>query len=406
MHRKNIVPYLVSLTIALTIIGITVGNYYLANNLQIRDEFAPRWLSARIWIQDGTLPYDDDIVIATNNMLTDRGYSNESLDGLRFTEPAYNLILYLMFGLLEYDIAHAIWLTLIEVAVGASVYFSIKISGWKLHQSEFIILLLLGLLWYPGVKNILVSSSQILFVFMMILAIYLILNEQGTAAGFLMAFVFGTIEVSILVAIFMIVWQLSRRDSSVLWSYVAGLGFLFVISFILFPGWLAEWFRVFLMQFPQLSWFNTPLMRIASALPGAELPLNYGLHIGFAFYLLLEWFGAFGKKGRIIAWKAALTLSVAYLFNFQSQSAYLLLLFPALFMILRFFCERWKIFGRIISWLILISLALGYWIIFKTRGGWYLVEPSMILLSLPLIVLVGLNWIRWWALQRPDPILN
>ncbi len=402
MHRKSITPYLLTIAIAIALIGLTIGNFYLSEKVHVRDEFAGRWMAAGLWLNEGLSPYSDEVTVQAQSILEKRGYDTRFVNDVRFIEPAYNLMLYLPLSFLSFNTARAIWLTLIELAIGASIFFSIKLIGWKLRPVEMILLIVFSLLWYPGLKSILFGSPTPINIFIIILAIYLLLNKQDTPAGFLLASVFISIEISLLLTIYLIVWSLSQKRLSVLWSFLAGLAFLGVISLILFPGWFAEWFRVFLIVNPGFSWINTPLMRIAKALPGIETLLLYVLHIGVFLYMLYEWFTVLDKTGKPFVWKTLLTLLLIYLFNTRSQAAYLAILLPALFLIFRFWSQRWRIFGKIAMWVVILSFGIGYWFVFFEKGGWFLPDPSVIILLLPLVVFIGLNWIRWWALSQPD----
>jgi len=259
VHRKSITPYLLTIAIAIALIGLTIGNFYLSEKVHVRDEFAGRWMAAGLWLNEGLSPYSDEVTVQAQSILEKRGYDTRFVNDVRFIEPAYNLMLYLPLSFLSFNTARAIWLTLIELAIGASIFFSIKLIGWKLRPVEMILLIVFSLLWYPGLKSILFGSPTPINIFIIILAIYLLLNKQDTPAGFLLASVFISIEISLLLTIYLIVWSLSQKRLSVLWSFLAGLAFLGVISLILFPGWFAEWFRVFLIVNPGFSWINTPL---------------------------------------------------------------------------------------------------------------------------------------------------
>lgn len=402
MRRKSITPYLLTIAIVIALIGLTIGNFYLSEKIHIRDEFAGRWMAAGLWLNEGLSPYSDEVTVQAQRILEEKGYETPSVNDVRFIEPAYNLILYLPLSFFSFNTARAIWLTLIELAIGASIFFSIKLIGWKLHPVELILLIVFSLLWYPGLKSILIGNPTPINIFIIIVAIYLLLNKQDTPAGFLLASVFISIEISLPLTIYLIVWSLSQRRFSVLRSFLAGLTFLWIISLILFPGWIAEWFRVFLIVNPRLSWINSPLMRIANALPGIGTLLLYVLHIGIFLYMFYEWFTVLGKTGRIFVWKTLSTLLLIYLFNTRSQAAYLAILLPALFLIFRFLSERWRIFGKIAMWVVILVFGIGYWFVFYEKGGWFLPDPSIIILMLPLVVFIGLNWIRWWALSLPN----
>lgn len=404
MRRRILQPYLLSLLVIVVCVGLVMINLELGRVFPFQDQFASNWIAARDWIDDGTSPYSEVVSSEIKAWLQENGFDTLNPKTLIFSAPAFHLLPYLMFGFLDYSLSRAIWMLIIEIALFVSILICLKISDWKVHPVERGILVLVGLSWYPSVKAILFADPIPIFILCVLLAFWLATKEHGTAAGLLLAFTTMVVEVSILFAIFLIIWRLTRRDNSMLIAYLSGIAFQLVIAWILFPGWFQEWFSIMIQLYPGTSIFSTPLMRFAYLFPGAFGPLITILHLSVLLVLLLEWFGAFGKKGLITVWKGAMTLTLLYLINVQSQPSYLFLLFPGLFLFTRFLSERWKLFGKILSWFLILLLTASIWISFFQKGAWNQVEPSFVLLLMPLVVFLGMHWIRWWALQKPNPI--
>ena len=402
MKSKNFIPYILSLLILILLIGLTVGNLYLAERFQIRDKFAVRYAAAKLWMGKGISPYSPEVSNTASEILIERNFEIVNPEDLAILEPVFFVLLYLPFALLKYDLSRAIWLTLIELSIMATMFLSIRIAGWKIRNIEMIILILFGLLFYPGVKSILNGNPLPISIFLFTLAIYFILIKQETSAGIILAFATSSTELGFIITIFLLVWCFSQKQYMSLLTYFAGLATLFVASILLFGNWIPEWLSVFLRIYPGYTWISTPIMRITSAFKGGQVALNYIFHISLFIYMLFEWFGAFGKKARIFVWKVLLTLVIVYLINLWSKPEYLFLLIPGLFFIMRFLNERWRIIGKIVGWLIVLIILAVYWLIFTQKGDWFSVEPSAVLLLLPLIVFIGLQWIRWWALKLPD----
>ena len=326
----------------------------------------------------------------------------ENQADIHIVEPIYFIFFYLPLSLLEFSLAKAIFMTLIEVAIVFIVFLSIQITGWHLHWIEKLLLIIGGLLSYPAVRAILFGDAIIVSIFLIVLAIYLLQKGHDTSVGLLLAIFAFSSEIGIILTLFLLIWSFSRDMKSVLWTFLAGLASLVVISFLFFGNWIPDWTKSFINLYPGIDWLRTPLMRISAPIVGAERQLNYILHIGLIIYLLLEWFGAFGKRGRIFVWKISLTMVIIYFFNLWSKPEYLFLLLPGLFFMLRFFSERWKLFGKIFSWFLIIGFFGLYWSLFNDRGNWFSVDLSLILLLVPTVVLIGLQWIRWWALKLPS----
>ena len=179
-----------------------------------------------------------------------------------------------------------------------------------------------------------------------------------------------------------------------------------VITMILFPGWIPAWFANYIKIQPNFSWVRTPLMRLADFFPGAKTPMAIILHALVLLVLVIEWYGLSHHDTRGVRYKLMMTFLLLYLVNLKSHGAYLILLLPALFLSFRFLREKWRIFGKIVSWIIYLALVYFYWRRFAGLGKWTLEEPSLIVLLLPLITLIGLQWFRWWATKSPRAMVE
>ncbi|MFZ3151259.1 MAG: glycosyltransferase family 87 protein [Anaerolineaceae bacterium] len=406
MYFKRTTQYWLPILIILAMVGATFLNLRLSDQFKHIDEFAPHWMAAKAWMRDGTSPYSEDTHEETLELLSQYGYAEDELNQGYFLEPVFNLYLYIPLSLVDYPIARAIWMTLIELACILSCWISLKLAGLKLHPVETLVLLILSVISYPIFKSILSASSMPIFVFLVLLACYLAKQDKGTAAGILLFLSLGTIPISFMVAIFLIVWKGSKRDQSIMPLYLIGVAFLIVTSLILFPGWIPEWFASFISIHPDIAWVDTPLMRIAEFFPGATTQISIALHVVVLFVLLVEWYGIIGKDGRQIQWKILITLNLLYFINPTSAGSYMIWAWPALFLFGKFLTEKWRITGKIIFWIILFALVYAHWTSFSDAQNWFQRESSLVVLLFPTVTMIGLEWTRWWAIDSPKPLLD
>jgi hypothetical protein len=77
-----------------------------------------------------------------------------------------------------------------------------------------------------------------------------------------------------------------------------------------------------------------------------------------------------------------------------------IMLLPVLFYIFAVWEGRWKITGQFFMWLSIALLGIGLWVLFvvTVQGN---VEQPIMYLPLPFFSLLGLWWIRWWAIRPP-----
>jgi hypothetical protein len=406
MKLRNSANLWFPLIMLISVVGMTFLNLNLQQRFKASDDFAPRYAAARLWLREGLSPYDPKVAAEAAALQRDLGFTNNGFDNGSFIEPVFTLFIYMPLSFLPFLTARAIWMAIVAVSYMLSIYLAFRLSEIKLHPLEAILMTVLLLFWYPTFKLILTASVLPPYVALTMLAAYLGLKKEGSAAAIFLLICFAILPVSSLLALFLIIIFASRRDSSLVTVYLVGIAFMLVITMILFPGWIAAWFANYIKIQPDFSWVRTPLMRLAELFPGAKTPIAIILHVLVLLILVVEWYGLNRQDMRTIRYKLMLTFLLLYLVNLKSHGAYLIFLLPALFLSFRFLREKWRLFGKIVSWVIYLALVYFYWRRFAGLGTWTLEEPSLIVLLLPLISLIGMQWFRWWATKSPRAIVE
>jgi hypothetical protein len=406
LFLRKTAHYWITLLIIAGMVGLVFLNLNLSEQFRHQDEFAPRWVAAKQWMNEGTSPYDREVFEQTEALWKVYGYNADEFSQGRYLDIVWNLILFLPFSFLPFPLARAIWMTITTLALFFSIWFGFDLAGVRFHPIEKVLIALLITLTYPGFKLILNASILPLYIFFMILGSKKALEGKGTAAGIYFLLSLGMFPLSLIMAVFFAVWLGSRKDNSFLSIYLAGLAFLLVTSLILFPGWIAEWFANLVQVHPNLSWVDTPLMRIAAFFPGAYRPLAISLHVLTLFVMLVEWYGLPESEERQVRWKALLTLNLMSLLNPSSSAVYHVLAWPGLFLLFNFLDEKWKIGGKIASWTLLLILLNRFWTDFQNTQNWSSIESTIVSILLPIIALIGLEWTRWWAMNSPKPLIE
>jgi len=398
--------YWITLLSIVGVVGLVFLKLNLSEQFAHQDEFAPRWVAAKQWMTEGTSPYDREVFEQTQALWKPYGYTADELSQGHYLDLVWNLFLFLPFSFLPYLVARAIWMTIITLAVFFCVWFGFDLAGVRFHPIEKVLIALLITLSYPSFKLILNASILPLYVFFMIIGTKKGLEGRSTAAGIYFLLSLGMFPLSLILAIFFAIWLGSRRDSGFLSIYLAGFAFLLVTSLILFPSWIPEWFANLVQVHPDLSWVDTPLMRMADFFPGAYQPLAISLHVLTLFMLLVEWYGLPESGERQIRWKALLTMNLMSFLNPASSAVYLLLAWPGLFLFFNFLDEKWKIGGKIVSWTVFLILLNSFWTDFQKTQNWSSTESTVVSILLPIIALIGLEWTRWWAMESPKPLIE
>ncbi len=325
-----------------------------------------------------------------------------SLNDPAFINPLYSLIFFGPFGLINYGLSRITWLTFIEICYLIFIIVSMNVSEWKVPFWGIGLVILILLVWYNGARSILSGQFIIIPILLMVSALWLIQHNQDVGAGFLLALSTVKPDISFLLVIYVIFWSLFSKRYRLFTSIVASLGFLLAISILLLPEWFLQWFRIMVVSPGQKDLYRTALGLIAQSLPGIKTPLNIVLHASAILLMLFVWAGSMKKDGKLFLWTACMTLIITTLVGYRIDAAYSLALLPGLFLIFRVWQERWPTGGLFVSWIILGLILIASWGIYFLARRTHGAEPTIMLILPPFTVLIGLYWIRWWAVRSPQ----
>lgn len=406
MKRYKRTPISHYVFIGLLLLGVAALCFlssFVMQRVPFQDQFVLPWAATRMWLLEGVSPYDDAVIALAEETLAESSYLASLPDSATLTDLAINLVFYIPFSLIPYEISRVIWLTMLIIATGAIGYLGLVLSGWKAGRVGKVCVVLMTVLWIPGVNVILTGQLTLIIILLLLLSIYLILHEEDTRVGFILSLTFGSFLTSGLILLFLLIWSISRRRWSIIVAYLSGITFLFIVTLLLIPSWLTDWLRVILDIYTDWTWIHTPLMDCAAFLPGIEKYLSIFLHVVFGIYLLTLCITLLGKSEEEFIWKFLQFLVVAFLFNIQDDVGMLLLVLPGAFLMFRFWSERWRILGFLFTWILIILLAVGSWFLVKSEDL-FVEEISMpvLVVCFPILVIIGLIWIRWWAFTIPQ----
>jgi hypothetical protein len=259
------------------------------------------------------------------------------------------------------------------------------------------IFVLFSLTWYHGMRTIIIGQFSALNALLIILGIYMIVQERDFGAGLLLSLTTAKPQMVFLLLPFLVIWAISVSRRELVWGILFGIFVQLGLTLALLP----DWPRQMLMQmldYPTYTTIGSPLSIIAGAAPGIYRPLNIFLHAVFIIYMLVEWYLAMKKEEAHFLWAAFLTLVITNLVAFRTATTNYVVLLPVLFYIFKFIQSRWPIAGSIVGWLALLALWVGLWALFLVTVNGNVEHPIMYL-PVPFICLAGLWWVRWWATQ-------
>jgi hypothetical protein len=389
--------------LALAILGGLVwGNTLYARDHPGEKEFFVPWLAARTYLQYGDNPYSEPVAQRAQVIYYGR-LAAEGQDPLRLSLPFPVEIFYFPFALVsDYALARGLWMTCLEIALVALAFLSLRLTGWKPARTLLPVLLIFSVLWVYGFLP-LTGSRAVIFVALAIVGLLLALHDgRDELAGALLVVPFFKPDIAGLLVLFILWWVIYHHRGRILAGYLMTLVILLAVSFFI----LLDWFTPFIGGLISHINYNPGLT------PGGILAFwwpAFGPRLGWALtgimlvVLFVEWRDVRRKDFRHLLWTASLTLAGTPLMGIPvNPQDYVLLFFP-LILFLSILAERWSRPGRWgVAGLVLLAIFLGFWLITAGLSHAGVSVPTNVLaLAFPVLLVLGLYWMRWWAVRPP-----
>ena len=401
-RRTAASQYLVVVIIMVSVIGLGLLSAFLMSQVPFVDYFVIPWAAGRAWLLDGINPYESSVIDEASTSIQDSPYLANLPDSPVLTLPLLSLIFYLPFSLIPYTISRVIWATLLSLCLGLIGIMSIRLVGWKIPAYQIFIAVSMFLFWLPGAGIILTGHLSPIIILLLLVGMQLVIDRQDTTAGLVLALTASSFPSSGLFLIILLIWSISRKRWSIISSFFSGFLFLSVISWLVFPTWFLSWLSLLFSTYSGWEWIHTPMMDFAALLPGLSPSLSVFLHAIMGVYAIFLIISVVGKSDRAFIYNTFGILIITYFLHIQASTYYLVLVIPGMFLVFRYWYERWGSLGKILTWAFLIIISGGSWLL--VNGNINFVTTHWIpLLSIgfPVLVLVGIIWIRWWAIRIP-----
>ena len=210
--RNRIQIFLSIFLVIISLIGLTWINYRFSLQNPGGNDFMTYWNPARYWLLKGLSPYDERVSLATQEIIYGRPADIARGEDLNiFVYPMYSMIFFGPFGALDYLAARTLWMTVLEVAAIALTLISLKLSGWKLSPPGLAVQLLFSLLWYPGVRTLILGQYSGINALLIVAAIFMVQQKHDILAGVLLALSLSKPQMSFLIIPFTLLWGFSTK---------------------------------------------------------------------------------------------------------------------------------------------------------------------------------------------------
>ncbi len=398
-RKSSLILILSALTLAV-LAALTMMNLRFAQANPGGNDFLARWMGAHYWVTQGISPYDPQVSLASQEMIYGRPAQPEKGEDIaHFVYPLNSMLFFGPFGLLDYTLARAAWMTLLEVCLIAAAIVSLRLSGWRVGRIGPAGVILFALFWYPGLRTIILGQFAGVNALLILLALLLIREGHDLPAGILLALSTAKPQMSFLILPFALLWAFSARRYRLIWSALISLSVLGLVSLAALPSWPLQ-FLAQLREYPSYTGrIGSLAVETARMLPGGELPASILLHAALVGYLLFEWARAWGRDARHFVWAALLTLVFTNLVATRTATPHYVVLLPAFFLLFRMVAERRPGSAPWVTGLGLLVLLVGQWALFLvTLTGNE--EHISLYYPAPLLALLCLWLMRGW-MARP-----
>jgi hypothetical protein len=179
-----------------------------------------------------------------------------------------------------------------------------------------------------------------------------------------------------------------------------------MIAYFVYPDWFWPYARAVASNW-RADDLLTPARFLSEWIPNSGANLSLLIVSVFLLILVVEWFSALrGKDYRRVVWVFALALAFTPLLGFSNTFANLAPLVFSFVFILPFAWERWKKFPYLIlSLIVVLFFALPLFLqlpIIQSR----LLADGLTFLLPPILIFIGLYWIRWTVVHPPRTWLD
>jgi uncharacterized integral membrane protein len=372
--------------------GLFWGNLNFVRRVPGGADFIVPWKAAQNFMLTGESPYGEKTSQDIQQIIDER----PALPGqypYRVNLPLNSLMLFFTLGWIrDLALARSIWMIVLETALVALVFISLRLARWKPHWLFLVFSLFFSFFWMPFVLALLAGNSIVLQALMLFGALRAIDLEADEMGGALAALALVNLEATGLVFVALLVWIVSMQRWRILYGFGMMLMIVLGFSFVLLPSWPLPFLGAMVG-----NWRAAALPTTASLLsgwfPGIGARLAQILAIGALTVLFLEWRAVRQQGVRWLVWTVSLTAVVTPLLGFPTIPAWLVLTLPGVLLVLSVMVQRWRLLGLGGAILVLAGIFFSLWA--AQLSG----MASAFILLYPLVLTILLYWVRWWAIR-------
>ena len=400
---KSLTPRDYQFIALIIVVFLAVCAALVSANLTLKGggDFYVHWVGARAFLFDKTDPYGAEVPARVQQLV----YADSAPAGDEpyiLDTPFQILLLYFPFSFLADPLfARALFTLILELALFALAILSLRLTEWETPRIFTLLFIFFAVFNFYTFQAIYEASPVLLLGFFYIGILFAYRAEMDEVAGALMAFSLYYWEVGAPFLV-LVLWYAYHQKRTRVFSGFFMLSFiLFFISFLSYPNWVIPFLRATVNNLRADFGFNVRTI-LVDLFPAQGKALGWILTIGIFITLGYEWIAVRSGDFRRFYWASCLSLAVAPLLGFRTEMEHLVVLIIPLALVFAIIHDRWHRLGDVLTFLLMIAIFALPWLLYLLVGA---ISLKLIFLFLPLFTLIGLYWIRWWAI-RPPRILS
>ena len=383
------------------LVALLALDIHLARTLSGGEWLYLRWRGARAFLFEHVEPYGSIVAQRVQELAYGRqAFLNEYPYALN--DPFYIVLLYTPLALFsDFAIVRGIWMLLSQAALIGIVLLSLNLSEWKPPLWMLVVLMGFGLFSYFSISALLSASPAIFLTLIYLLILSALRSFSDELAGVLLFLVAYQWEVGALFFLFVLVFIVMNRR----WRVFTGFGMAFIllalVSLIANRGWIIPYIRAVLFDGTRgISYtFGITLSYI---FPSLNISINKWISAVVSVVILFEAIRSADEHARQVMWVAFLALSMNPIVGFAIFPSNHIALLPAAILITALVQERWQA-SRIVTSAFLVGLVVFFYLgfYFEMLDASSQLYSELISILPPLLTVIGLYWMRWWAVRPP-----
>ncbi len=360
-------------------------------------EFYMHWAGSRGFFFEKTDPYSAAIPAYVQDLI----YKRALLPGEKpfiLTTPFHLLLFYFPFAFFSDPLtARAVYTLLLQLILIPLTLLSLQLTDWKIPWVFSVFFTAFAAFNFYSIQALYEASPILILALLYAGILFTLRFEMDEIAGALIAAAFCYWEAGAPFLFFIALRVYDQKRSRVLYGFLMLSLITLAVSFLIYANWVIPFLRATVNDLRVDFGYNIRFI-FRDIFPAQGNLIAWVVIVGLAAALVYEWSIARNADFRRFYWAACLSIAAAPLLGFRADMANLSVLIIPLALIFAVIHDRWKNINNFLTLLFMFFVFLIPWALSLIALQ---ISREITFLFLPFFTIIGLYWIRWWALRPP-----